>query len=49
VPVGNAEKMVEGIKMALEKPIPHEVLKKRANDFSIENSIEKYADLIEIN
>lgn len=49
VPVGDPEKMAQGISLALSKPLSPEFLRKRASDFSVENSIRHYVNLIEGN
>ncbi len=47
VPVGDVDKMAEGIERALQNPIDAKILRERASCFSVENSIKQYVDLIE--
>jgi glycosyltransferase involved in cell wall biosynthesis len=47
VPVGNAEDMAQAIAATLEDTPDREILKKRANDFSLEKALAKYGKLLQ--
>lgn len=48
VSTDNAEALAEGIMKALANEPPKELLKKRALDFSVEKSVKRYIDILEL-
>lgn len=48
VPVGDAEAMAQAIQTILDHPVDSQILKQRANLFSIEQAIKNYQNLLQI-
>lgn len=47
VPVGDSEQMARAMLDTLESPLPSEILRRRAEEFSIDRAVNAYLDLFD--